>query len=607
MTRTIISLIATLIIGTWTAMASRPLFKWFNVKQPDGTVVTVRKEGNGQFAYYVSTDGIALLRDAADNLTYATKSGKTLVPSRIIARNSAERTSEESAEMTKTGIITTTQAYELLSATTTLHDTHSSRSAASTEDGMGEYGRTGRGILPSIGTPTIPVIMVSFADKDFQPATTAEKVSRLLNETGYADEKFCAGSVKDYFRAQSDGMFVPHFEIAAQVKLSKNYAYYGQNGTGSTIDINKYEFMRETLESAYQKGVDFEKYATGGCIPLITFFFAGPGEHSSFEENCEDYLWAHFSTYSFTVGGITIQSYFVGNELLQSYKESPDNPSIPIVTGANIDGIGVLCHELGHALGLPDFYYNGYNSTTRDTLNTMGYWSVMDYGNYAYDGYAPIGYNAYERSMMGWLPIKELTSAGHYSLQSFNNQADGAQAYCIRNPENEKEYYILENRQPDTWYPDRFGHGLLITHVDCDSKIWNTNKVNSDANRQRFSFVPADNSKENKDLSKDYPGDLFPGTTGNTEFTDNSIPSATVYSASGLLNRPIYGIKENDGVIYFAYLDKTLVGIPHIPPSHTPEATAIFSLDGRRMKSAKTLPNGLYIIKEGKGSKLIIK
>lgn len=76
MTRTIISLIATLIIGTWTAMASRPLFKWFNVKQPDGTVVTVRKEGNGQFAYYVSTDGIALLRDAADNLTYATKSGK---------------------------------------------------------------------------------------------------------------------------------------------------------------------------------------------------------------------------------------------------------------------------------------------------------------------------------------------------------------------------------------------------------------------------------------------------------------------------------------------------------------------------------------------------
>ena len=123
--------------------------------------------------------------------------------------------------MTKTGIITTTQAYELLSATTTLHDTHSSRSAASTEDGMGEYGRTGRGILPSIGTPTIPVIMVSFADKDFQPATTAEKVSRLLNETGYADEKFCAGSVKDYFRAQSDGMFVPHFEIAAQVKLSK--------------------------------------------------------------------------------------------------------------------------------------------------------------------------------------------------------------------------------------------------------------------------------------------------------------------------------------------------------------------------------------------------
>ena len=42
------------------------------------------------------------------------------------------------------------------------------------ENGLGQYGHSAAGILPSIGAPKIPVIMVEFQDVVFQTTTTPE-------------------------------------------------------------------------------------------------------------------------------------------------------------------------------------------------------------------------------------------------------------------------------------------------------------------------------------------------------------------------------------------------------------------------------------------------
>jgi M6 family metalloprotease-like protein len=460
-------------------------------------------------------------------------------------------------------------------------------------DGFCNYGVSNpNGVVNSIGTPLIPVIMVEFPDRSFLPETTIEKVSRFLNENGYDDEKHCKGSVKDYFASQSDSLFVPSFEVVAKVQASREYAYYGANGSSGSIDLNCKVLIQEAIDSAMKQGVDFSKFAEGNSIPLVSIYYAGPGEHSAFEEGCEDYLWAHYLDKVRTVKNVKFNSYFIGNELFQSYVV--DKSGEYFVTGKNIDGIGIFCHEFSHALGLPDFYYTGNNAAISERLLTMSFWSVMDYGQYAYDGYAPVAYTAYERSFLGWLKITELTEEhrGRVEIPGMDTDSETPKAYLMRNPNNSKEYYILENRQPSTWHPTFLGSGMLVLHVDYDANAWYYNNPNNIENHQRMAYVPADNLKQQSDNWNDYKGDLYPGISQNFNLTSNSIPATTLYTG-GLLNKPIYDISENDGIVTFYYLqDKETTAI-NSPVVNGLTNYSIYDLSGRRVNELQ--PRGLYI------------
>lgn len=592
-------------------MATRPLRKAFAVKQSDGTSVTVYRQGNGHFGFYSTTDGIALLRGANGDLCYAQTGTAGIEATSLIAHNADQRSKEEIAGIEKLNL-SANKAFSILLERQTVAEATTSQQRAThsvgNNDGLGQYGVSANGVVGSIGAPEIPVIMVEFPDRKFQEGTTMEKVSRMLNEPGYADEKDAVGSVKDYFTAQSKGMFTPSFNVVAKMSSAQGYAYYGAN-QGSNIDRNTTSLIREAIAAAMEQGVDFSKYTVDGQVPLVSIYYAGPGEHSSYEAGCEDYLWAHFSKISnFVVGDVKFASFFVGNELLQSYSGTQENP---VVTGSDQDGIGIFIHEFGHALGLPDFYYTGSDYELDRRLETMAYWSVMDYGQYVLsDGYSPIGYNAYERSFMGWLQVEELTTAQYAELRPFDAE-EGTTAYCIKSDGNEQEYYLLENRQPSTWYPAELGHGMLITHVDYSQQAWSGNAVNNDETRQRFSYVPADNQKYKSNGSfEGFQGDLFPGTTGAKEFSDETLPAA-ILNSGDYLGKPIYNIEESeDGVISFSYLDRTLTSIKKASLADDADC-GIYTVDGRKIgvlstdKPEEVLPSGLYILKSRTGSKKV--
>ena len=176
------------------------------------------------------------------------------------------------------------------------------------------------------------------------------------------------------------------------------------------------------------------------------------------------------------MSGHIFSSYFVGNELYGTKEQY-----LPM-------GIGVLVHEFGHAMGLPDFYDPTY-SYQGDSA--FGYWSVMDGGAYVDYAYAPIGYNAYERSFMGWLDIKEVPESGLVTLAN-PNSAEGDMAVMFRNPKNTMEYFIFENRQPGTWYPEDSGSGVLLTRISYSPSAWMYNSVNTNQTKKRAMVVPAD-------------------------------------------------------------------------------------------------------------------
>ena len=174
----------------------------------------------------------------------------------------------------------------------------------------------------------------------------------------------------------------------------------------------------------------------------------------------------------------------------------------------------------------------------------------MDSGEYDNMTYAPVGMNAYERSYLGWLDIRELKDAEAVALKPASDN-DGEMAVLVRNPANEKEYFIIENRQPDTWYGVQAGSGLLVSRIAYDKSAWYSNVVNNVQKYKRAMTVTANGRKMNGNDATET--DLF----GNGK---NNITSFNLYDGSELTSAPIYKIvKQPDGVITFNFKDRTLL------------------------------------------------
>lgn len=481
---------------------------------------------------------------------------------------------------------------------------------ATSPDGLGEFGTPSRGVLPSLGAPIIPIVMVEFSDVAFQASTTPARIDSLFDADDHALSPRAKGSVRDYYRAQSYGRFAPHFKVVGKVRVSRPRAYYGANSAASK-NINIGELYREAIDLAQKGGADFSAFVVGGRVPLTVLLHAGPGEHDSFEAGNEDYPWAHFSENTLVSGGLRFDSYFVGCELMQSYERDPDTKQPrrdasghPIVAGAELEGIGVFCHEMGHALGLPDFY------STREAQQTPDFHDIMDYAQYGNDGYWPLGYSAYERNYMGWLQLHELTDAGPYRLAALHDTVfDAPQAYLIRNAADSKEYYILENRRPSTWFASVLGQGMLVYHLHYDVNAWSANVVNTNPAHLRCVVVPADNVWQNRkteavdvaDLQGKFQGDFFPGTKGVTELSEAGAPAMTWYAGGAA--RPIYDIAEEGmGGITFSFLQPHTTGLS-APTIATTDDAHVYSLDGRLVKWGNA-PAGIYL---QHGKKIIVR
>ena len=422
---------------------------------------------------------------------------------------------------------------------------------ASGDNGMGRYGESGRGSVASIGSPVVPVIMVAFADADFLPTTDVVKVSRWLNEEGYSDERFTGGSVADYFRDNSYGLFTPHFDVVDRVTVSQPLAYYGAHGSSSN-DIRPGALVQEAIGLAMSHGVNFDTYATDGNVPIVGIIHAGPGEHEDMgykfgDPDCDNYIWAHHRSLGYTTGGNTFRSYIICNEAMRNFVD--DAP-----VSANMTGIGTFCHEFCHALGLPDTY--DVDGGTPETLShTPGIWDVMDY-QFMLNGYRPGCLNAYERCMLGWLELEELPIDGGivtlHPLDGDLGTATPHRAYRITNPVNASEYLVLENRQPSTWHVSTLGSsvilgsGMLVWHIDYSASAWSSNSVNTNFYQQHISVVPADGEWQEIAYS-DNDGDLFPGSMGVT-----TLDSSVAKFNTGTFDTIVHDITQQpDGTITF--------------------------------------------------------
>lgn len=390
------------------------------------------------------------------------------------------------------------------------------------------------------------VILVSFKDKAM--TFSQAEYHNFFNQEGY-NTGGMGGSVRDYFLSQSYGLLDIEFDVVGPVTVSKNLAYYGENDTEGS-DKHPAEMVIEALRLVDGQ-VDFSKYDWDGDgeVDQVYLIYAGYGEASGAAENT---IWPHeWELNSARSAGDGTGAQRLDGVLINTYACSCE---LQGTSGSQIDGVGTACHEFSHCLGIPDFY-----DTSGNNAFGMSHWSLMDYGCYGGNGYVPCGYTSYERMYSGWLNPTELTS--YTQVKDMPALTTDSVAYIIYNQANRHEFYLLENRQQTGWDSKLPGHGMLVLHVDFNSDAWLENSVNTNANHQRMTIVPADGSLSSSSLTA-LAGDPWPGTKKNTELTN---ARATLYNANSdgtkYLNFPIRNITEDtqNGTISFAAGNLTIV------------------------------------------------
>ena len=507
------------------------------VDQGDGTTLTTMLCGDEHFHCFATTDGLPLIELSNGTMVYALPGNGVLESTGILAHEPGLRTAEETDFLDNNAARIKQQVAELraerLSQATTLVNNHTSARKAAAKKTSATYTGSKKGI----------VILVSYSDKAMT-ATQSELYSQF-NTEGYSTNGHI-GSVHDYFYDQSYGQLDWTFDVVGPYTLSNTLAYYGKNDSSGND-----QYLGAMIAEACQLAdddVDFSQYDWDGDgeVDQVFVIYAGYGENAGAASNtiwpCMWELASSDYGASLTLDGVTVNTFACSCELAGT-------------SGSTLDGIGVACHEFSHCLGLPDLYDTGY------LLNNFGMatWSILDSGNYLGpngNGEVPCAYTGYERMFVGWLDPTELSAGTAISEMKPITDGDPEDVFILYNEADSNEFYILENRQLESWDSYQYGHGMLVVHVNYVEAYWKANTVNNYSN-QCCTIIPADDDQTYTTTS--LAKDPYPGTSGNTELTDSSTPAATLYNANAdgtyYMGKPITDIDESDeGNISFTFM-----------------------------------------------------
>lgn len=379
---------------------------------------------------------------------------------------------------------------------------------------------------PTVGENNLLIILVSFADRAF--TYTREDFDSLASQPGYS-RNGATGSVKDYYYDVSFGQLELNPTVVGPYTLSQPMAYYGATGP-SFSDVNPKEMVSEACALADSE-IDFSQFDMNndGIVDAVHVIFAGAGEASTGET---DAIWPHrwnfypSDSFNITFDGVSLKDYSCSAEKM----------------GSGMDGIGTICHEFGHVLGLPDLYDTDYAGSggQATAINT---WSIMASGSYNNYSNTPASFTAYEKYRLNWLQLDTLSLAGEYVLPPL---MDSNKAYIITSP-YEDEFFVFENRHQSSWDTYVPNSGGLIFHVKQEGDY----NINCDPNYQKYDIEEADRNDDDNTLATD----VFPSAQYNNFFADYSQPNSILWNGESL-NKPITRITRDtsDNCIRFRFM-----------------------------------------------------
>ena len=500
-------------------------------QQADGSTISIYQKGDEEFSYAKTLDEYTILKDEKGFFYYAVLDAKNeLVRSKVRACNAEKRTAQnrDFVASLKKNLSFSKEQIERNRPKGLKSGTTSSSTPS----------------FPTTGARKVLVLCIDYTDKPFTLASSS--FDNLFNQNNYNG----TGSFKDFYSAVSYNQLTLTTTIVGWYHASGTRASYGAHN-GSNNDINAATLIKEAVQAADAAGIDFSQFDNdnNGKVDAVLVIHAGYGEEASADA---DDIWSHRSNLgasSLVCDGKTVDDYAIFPELGGS-------------TGSTITSIGVICHEFGHCLGLPDYYDTDY-ATNGQGFNLQN-WDLMASGSWNNGGKTPAGINVLGKADLGWLSLTDMNNP--FDVINMPNAFENKVGYKVQSPVT-NEYFILENRQKvgfDAYLP---GHGMLIYHFDG---------VNWPSMRNKYSTHQCLDLEEADGIqtSATYSGDPFPGTNNVISFTDATTPNMRTWSDQNT-GKPITNITENLGLISFVFAG----GTGQNPTSFTATASSGSQID----------------------------
>jgi M6 family metalloprotease-like protein len=307
------------------------------------------------------------------------------------------------------------------------------------------------------------VILIRFTDHKNRTLPSRADIDILMNHDG--PHPLCpTGSVRDVVLQNSYGALTLESTVIDWIDLDNTESYYANNVTGRSNRI--FGALKYALNYVDMNGmVNFSSFDTNrdGHIDSITFLhsgyaaeFGGLDAAGTSESNR---IWSHKWTIQGPGGPFISKS----GVRVANYQLSP---ALWRTSGASIGRIGVISHELGHSLGLPDLY------DTNGVGSGIGQYGLMS-SSWGWDGSQqyPPHLSAWSKYALGWLDAIE-PKQGINRIEAVEVQTPKfPQLYKITAGFPQGEFLLIENRQRIGFDSQLPQGGLAIWHIDYTTAL----------------------------------------------------------------------------------------------------------------------------------------
>lgn len=390
------------------------------------------------------------------------------------------------------------------------------------------------------GVLRVPVIPVVYGDVDV-PFPEEVLADRLFGPIRGDTVSYSA-----YWDEVSGGLLQVEGEVLPWVRLRKPARHYLSKDDFGWASFGRVVEFREAVLRAADRMIDFSRFDNDGpdgipnsgdddgFVDFVAFLYV-PKCTGDWREGA---IWPHrgamepFETSSIGANGepIRIADYVILPAVGQGSCEPLD--------------IGVLAHETGHALGLPDLY--GYDGSSQG----IGAWGLMGTGSHS-ASYSPAHLSAWSKEQLGWVRVEWIT--GEEETLEIEPVVESRTVYRYDLPGDTREYLLFENRQrigSDKALP---GSGLLAWRIDPD--LGELMGWNGGGPHAAVRLIQADERGALHRGGHADAGDPFPGESGRTTLEIEGAPPLRLSA-----------IDERDGTIHaeveLGFSAPTLVGSP---------------------------------------------